>query len=189
VLLSANSQAELYIRPESSSPSGPYHSVEIGGCAFAHGREVSIGRPAGFSSQGGGGIDEEVLAGHLVAYERVAFPGPQSPFGATYVVIVRDLRSGRLLREMPNGAPRLGSKQVGAGPTRAIVLRADGGVAWIVEDEARRAARPVYDVYAADRTGTRLLASGEDVDPSSLALVGHRLYWLRATVPATAILY
>jgi hypothetical protein len=88
-------------------------------------------------------------------------------------VIVRDLRSGRVLRSTPTGTST-NPMVVGVGPTTSIVLKKDGAVAWIVDTSGEQNR---YQVHAADRSGARLLASGSDVDPSSLALAGSTLYW------------
>jgi hypothetical protein len=36
-----------------------------------------------------------------------------------------------------------------------------------------------YQVHAADTTGSRLLASGANIDPTSLALAGRTIYWMQ----------
>jgi len=74
---------------------------------------------------------------------------------------------------------------VGIGLAVAIVVKRDGSVAWIVEtgeEEGR------YQVHAVDRSGSRVLASSPDIDPSSLALAGSTLYWTQGGQPATASL-
>jgi hypothetical protein len=45
-----------------------------------------------------------------------------------------------------------------------------------------------FEVHAADRTGSRLLASGPTIDPHSLALAGSTLYWTQGGKPFTASL-
>jgi hypothetical protein len=81
-------------------------------------------------------------------------------------------------------------------------------VAWVAEDYERSSRvhggteAPFFDVYASDRTGTRLLASGTNVDPSSLALsagsfgvggllratAGSTLYWTQGGKSESALL-
>jgi hypothetical protein len=109
-------------------------------------------------------------------------------------VIVRDLRTGRVLHDVPTGTPpKPEPGSVGVGNIVALVLKSNGSVAWIAEDSERSAAAKAayFDVYATDKSGTRLLASGTDIDPSSLALsagathlddyphtiAGNTLYW------------
>jgi hypothetical protein len=64
----------------------------------------------------------------------------------------------------------------GVGRIVAIVLKSDGAVAWVADDYQRTTGvttpseTPYFDVEALDKSGFRLLASGSDVDPSSLAL-------------------
>jgi hypothetical protein len=64
------------------------------------------------------------------------------------------------------------------GPVSAIVVKQDGAVAWISEPLA---GGPIQ-VHAVDRTGSRLLASSEIVEPKSLVLVGSTLYWAEAGI-------
>jgi len=44
----------------------------------------------------------------------------------------------------------------------------------------------MYEVRAVDKTGSRLLASGGDIDPTSLALAGSTLYWTQGSLPFSA---
>jgi hypothetical protein len=118
-----------------------------------------------------------VLAGPIVAFEHfwIAFEG-QPKWGVT----VRDLRTGRVLRNEPTGTdvtPGPEPEQdFGIGHTTAIVVKTDGSVAWIVETSKEEGR---YQVHAADMNGGRVLASGADVDPTSLALAEGTLYWMQ----------
>lgn len=98
---------------------------------------------------------------------------------------------------IPTGVPlKPEPRYVGVGQIVALVLKSDGSVAWIAEDYERSSklygvGAPYFDVYATDKAGTRLLASGTGIDPSSLALsvgdfgvngflrtvVGSTVYW------------
>jgi hypothetical protein len=142
------------------------------------------------------------LAGSVVAYEEFLttanrYTREGAAVKASLRVIVRDLRTGRVLHDVPTGTPpkpKQGS--VGVGRIVALVLKSDGSMAWIAKDTERSATAkaPYFDVYATDRSGTRLLASGTDIDPSSLALsvgathlgyypdtiAGSTLYWTQA---------
>jgi hypothetical protein len=125
-----------------------------------------------------------VLAGPIVAYEFFAIRSFGHP---EWKVFVQDLRTGRTLRDEPTGTPATPGlepeQRAGIGHTTAIVVKSNGSVAWIVgtgEDEGR------YQVHAADVTGSRLLASGGDIDPASLALAGSTLYWTQAGKPFSA---
>jgi hypothetical protein len=124
-----------------------------------------------------GGARRERLAGADVAYESLFVTGEE----ARWFVDVRNLRSGRLVRHVPTGVPLTARPGffTGVGPTKEIVVKADGSVAWIAEDLERSSGElPLYfDVYASDASGTRLLASGSNVAPTSLALAGSTIYW------------
>ena len=61
----------------------------------------------------------------------------------------------------------------------------DGSVAWIVETNEEEGE---YQVHAVDKSGSRVLASNPDIDPTSLALAGSTLYWTQGGQPATASL-
>ena len=56
------------------------------------------------------------------------------------------------------------------------------------EQLARLIGREVnyYDLYALDSSGERLLASGTELAPSSLALAGSTLYWTQGGRPFSA---
>jgi hypothetical protein len=77
-----------------------------------------------------------------------------------------------VLHRVPTGAPlEPAPYYVGVGNVVAIIVKSDGAVAWIADDYERSVAGAEYfDVYAVDESGTRLLASGTNIDPSSLAL-------------------
>jgi hypothetical protein len=101
-------------------------------------------------------------------------------------VVVRNLRTGRVLHRAPTGAKEKDHpKFVGDGPTTAIVVKADGAVAWTldtVQSENR------YQVHALDRTGERILATGSNIDPNSFALAGGTLYWQQGGKPFSGTL-
>lgn len=74
---------------------------------------------------------------------------------------------------------------MGNGQATEIVLKNNNAVAWIVQTNGEPT---IYEVHAVNKTGSRLLASGTDVDPSSLALAGSTLYWTQGGKPASAVL-
>jgi hypothetical protein len=165
----ADAQVTLYSVVE---PVGVYHEerTRIYGCAYGHkpylvgARELCKGVPCE-------GPQREALAGPLVAYEESGGGGVEN----SYYVVVRNLRTGRVIHEMPTGTPPPTVKStIGAGPTTVIVVRPDGAVAWITETGFHD---PEYQVHAVDSSGSRELASGTNIDPSSLALAGNMLYW------------
>jgi hypothetical protein len=127
-------------------------------------------------------VERETLAGPIVAYEELSL----SEFHHSRIVIVRDLRSGRVVRSLPTGIPTSPEPSVvGGGPVVAMVVKSDGAVAWFEESNFA----PVeYTVHAVDKSGSRLLASGASVSRSSLALAGNTLYWTQGGKPVSAAL-
>jgi hypothetical protein len=121
------------------------------------------------------------LGGPVVAYEESFSAGNRysEGLGEEYVeewyVVVRNLQTGRVVYKAPTGAKdKDHPKFVGDGPTTAIVVKADGAVAWIldtVQSENR------YQVHTLDETGEHIPAVGSNIDPTSLALAGSTLYW------------
>jgi len=181
-IVTADPQAEIF---EASS--------YVFGCVFGRPRSYELGHVSEptCESTACGGVRRVVLAGTVVAYESFLTADVER-----WYVVVRDLRSGRILRHLPTGAllkPSPGN--AGVGPIVGLVAKPNGSVAWIAEDFGRSAPSTstseearYYDVYASDKSGTRLLASGLDVSPSSLALAGSTLYWTQGGKPASAAL-
>jgi hypothetical protein len=151
------------------------------------------------------------LAGTVVAYGDTFSPAgghEDEEIIAEWHIEVRNLSTGRLLYEVPTGTPlKPAPHYVGVGPIVGLVLKSDGSVAWIAEDYERSsklygAGARYFDVYATDKTGTRLLASGTNIDPSSLALSvgasgvnarprtieGSTLFWTQGGVSVSAVL-
>jgi hypothetical protein len=178
-VLVADAQAQLYVHPAVLVE--PLRPEEIYGCTYGQGRSYEFGQvPECGGGQGGcAGVTHEILAGPMVAYELFAHQnGIHS--SSEWEVLVRDLRTGRLLHREPTGTRTTTPGDVGAGPTIAIVVKSDGAVAWTNDDERS------YEVHAVDKTGSRLLASGSDVDPHSLALADSTLYWTQGGQPFSA---
>jgi hypothetical protein len=186
-LIAIDTRAQVYFAPEP----GEAGAEAVYGCAYGRRRSYFIGKIADCGSSGCVGVEHEVLAGPLVAYEDFSIGGVGS-MSASHLVVVRDLRSGRFLRKLPTGMSGSSNpKIIGTSSTTAIVLRSDGAVAWIVEPACAGAAADgptCYEVHAVDRTGSRILASGTDIDPHSLALAGSTLYWTQGGKPFAATL-
>ena len=197
-LIVADGQAEVYLRPEGSGPSG-YEPTEIFGCTYADRRSYSLGGPPGYSSRGGGEATHYTLDGSILAYEtygELTFPAPEG--FQEWHVVVENLRTGRVLHEVPTGTASAqattsessGIRQpryVGVGPVVTLVVKSDGAVAWIVDNEIPAQHVPAeYEVHAVDKTGSRLLASGAEIDPHSLALAGSTLYWTQGGKPMSS---
>jgi hypothetical protein len=148
------------------------------GCVHGGRRELVLGefgRPCS-SSGCGTSIASPVLGGTIVAFERSTLIEPLNGEGAgEYFVVVRDLRTGRTLHQLATGPGRAPKPRYkGSGPTTAIVVKPDGAVAWIVDSGIEGSA---FEVHAFDKSGSRLLAVGPDIAPTSLALAGSTLYW------------
>jgi hypothetical protein len=186
-LLAADAQAQVYEAPEVGETGVLPESLGIYGCAYGRRKHYQLGSPPANGSATGGGPSGTrliTLAGRIVAYEDYALTG-QTP-NAAYddVVLVRNLGNGLLVHEVPTG-PALEPEHVGRGRAAAIVLKADGSVAWI-NGFGLNPSR--YEVHALDRSGERVLASGPDVAPHSLALAGNTLYWTQGGKPFSASL-
>jgi hypothetical protein len=183
-LIVADSQAQVYVRPESTGLSGPFENEEIYGCAYGRRRAYGLGLPYVATSTGANGVRMETLAGPIAAYEAASASGAQGQAKTiSWRVVVRDLRSGRVLHDVPTGTPKANPFAVGVGRTLAIVVKSDGAVAWIAQAPPYEG---TYQVHALDKSGSRLLASGAEVDPSSLAIGGSTLYWTQGGKPMSA---
>jgi hypothetical protein len=152
------------------------------GCTNFNRHRYALGPVSSGGSAGGAAVAHETLAGPIAAYGHVVMRGSIGE----WTVVVRDLRNGRVLRREPTGvAVKPEPFSVGIGSAVAIVVKSDGSVAWIVET---RQENGEYQVHAVDRTGSRILAVGADVAPSSLALAGSTLYWTQGSKPVSAAL-
>jgi hypothetical protein len=178
--ITADRQAVVYEAP------GPPEDGEEGflmifACAHGH-RRYALGERAEFSSQGGGGIAGETLAGPMVAYEKSLVRGPNGH--DSFVIFVRDLLTGRIIHEVPTAEAEFPG-EVGKGEAEKIVVKSDGSVAWIVFTERDPTE---YQIHAVDKTGSRLLAAAADIAPHSLTLKGSTLRWTQGGKPMSAVL-
>jgi hypothetical protein len=165
----ADSKAEVFVAAN-SVPTNAYY-----GCVYGSRHTYELGTPSDcidVSIGQCGGITNVVLAGSTVAYEE------SSNRPLAWWIIVRDLRSGRVLRRLRTNTP--GPVNT-AGAVEALVLKSNGAVAWVAQAHLPTAipnGPREYEVYAADATGeSRLLASGSGIEPASLALAGSTVYW------------
>jgi hypothetical protein len=168
----ADSQAQVYSTPEDIDG-----TTSLRACVYGQRRSFLITQCAGEYTKYS---PVECIRGVHVTLTGILITYELSRIGKWYVVVL-DLRTGRVLRKVPTGAPLQPEPgYVGVGSLEALVLANDGSVAWIARDSERTAigppttpegTRPTYlDVYASDKSGTRLLAAGTNIDPSSLAL-------------------
>jgi hypothetical protein len=184
-LIAADAQAQVYEAPERRGL-----PLAFFGCAYREGKAHFLGiLPSGGSPSGFAGTGLYTLAGPIVANDEFSSTsvGPEIT-RYEYEVVVRNLRNGSVLHRLPTGTP-LGLPEngdVGIGKAKAIVVKTDGAVAWIV---AVRSTAVEYQVHAVDATGSRVLASGPEIDPSSLALAGSTLYWIQGGEPFSTPLH
>lgn len=147
----------------------------IFGCARGHERSFGIGDQPGASSEGGGGVEKETLAGPLVAYEawekQEGVGGP--PTTSRSLLVVADLRTGRVVHKLPTGSSEPPFK-IGAGHAAALVLKRDGAIAWITGGGG-----PVQTVHALDRLGNRVLGVGPGISRRSLRLNANIVSWTK----------
>ncbi len=194
--LAADSVAQVYSLWRSAPPPSvqavQFLEHPIYGCAYAHRGATWLGSEpwedgGKYMNLNQGGDRNVVLVGALVAYEDYSLT--EGLEGFRFGVTVKDLRTGRTLRHEPTGKRKVSGEpelEFGFGHTTAIVLNEDGAVAWIVEVPADEGGG--FQVHAAAFAGSTVLASGPEIDPSSLALGGSTLYWMQGGQPRTATL-
>jgi hypothetical protein len=184
-LIAADAQAQVY---EAFDPAE--EGFKVYGCAYGHKRSYGLGLPFAASGTAGGGVDEETLAGPVVAYEESAGSETSAVEGGSgfAVVVVRDLRTARVLHRVPTGTPSVPDpSHVGVGAVVALVVKSNGAVAWIVHNLKRSTEKSsYYEVHELDKAGGTVLASGMEIAPHSLALAGSTLYWTQGGKPASA---
>jgi hypothetical protein len=182
----ANTQATVYLAPK--RPQNP-EFLGVYGCSYKNKRSYYFGE-VDVTPYGDEGLELNALAGSDFAY---------AENGTGYwMVTVRDLATGKIVHSVPTGTPAhpepprtengLTRHNVGIGPTTAIVVKSDGAVAWIAQDAVEGLLPYSYQVHVLDKTGSRVLAVGPEIEPHSLALVGSTLYWLQGGKPMSATL-
>jgi hypothetical protein len=132
------------------------------GCVYGRKGSYKLGEelvPAG--TEDDGYTRHYVLAGATVAYEKfftteTRYTREGEATRTSWRVIVRDLRTGRVLHDVPTGTPlKPESGYIGVGNIVALVVATDGSVAWVAEHYERSATpsgteAPYFDVYAVD---------------------------------------
>jgi hypothetical protein len=169
-LLAADAQAQVWDG-----------ATEVFGCAYGHRRVYALGPSEGNNQ--GGAATVKALTGPTVAVERF------SSDSENQLLIVSDLRTGRVIRKVHTGGPpRLGPCYVCDGNAFMLVLKEDGSIAWLTEDGRFNIQT---ELHAVDKKGSRVLAAGETdegtgINPRSLVLGEGILYWMQGDKPATA---
>lgn len=180
-LIAADTQAVVYLGSVKERHNSGFSFAAYLGCIRGRRYAYEVGGPGEGSSSGGGGTRNLTVVGPIVAWEEWSSRGMEGqPERNEWIVLVRDLRTGRILHKLPTGTATV-REWTGVGPTTEIAVNPDGAVAWIarvVDEQGQHG----YEVHAADKTGTRLLASGTNIAPNSLALAGHTLYWTQGGV-------
>jgi len=169
----ANRQAGIILRK------GNYE-----GCWFAsRSRAVTLGTPYG-PVPGDGLLQAQQLTlnGTMAAF----FEASGNQQGSGYGITVVDLKRRRTIGTFATGQPSPTQSQLanfygegldGVGPTTGLVVSPTGSVAWLVHDN-QAPDPPTYQVWKADRgSAATMLAAGNDIDPSSLALGASTLHW------------
>lgn len=194
-IIAADLQAQVYaVRFEKSN------EWEYRACAYGHRGSTEVGAaPSGCNWNACRAMMRFALVGAMVAYEEQIVPigRDEQPgnFDGEWYIEVRNLQTGKLIHRTPTGTPlRPKRHYIGVGNIISMVLKPDGSAAWIAEDfERSGSAKPIttyLDIGAVDKSGTRLLASGTTIDPSSLSLsvgsvgntyapdtTGHTVFW------------
>jgi hypothetical protein len=162
------------------------------GCLYSRGHRYKVG---GYSRDDSGVVAQRNvrIAGAYVAFESYS----EGKDGLQYHVI--NLRTGREVQDVATG-PTPGDTGVqgfvfGIGHTTTLQLRATGAVAWIASN--RYTPSPQYEVRKRDTNsargpdgdrGTKLLATGPDIDPKSLRLRRTTLIWSQDGQPRASAL-
>lgn len=158
------------------------------GCLYSSNRRVVLGSY------------ENTIASKIQQYE-VRLSGRYVAFGESrlgkeyigFFVRVFDLRRGKSVSFSETGPATQRAKDLslgnafGIGPAVSIRLRATGQVAWIARAQYFDGL-PLYEVRKRDGPRSTRLATGDDIDPGSLALRGNRLTWRQAGQQSTSTL-
>jgi hypothetical protein len=199
----SNSYAQVYARAV-SGPSGGARGRAVFACVRGTQRAYGLGpefAPKAFPTSNEG-VTSETLAGAMLGYARAS--GLYQSHYATGVVEVRNLRSGRIVHKVQSGATDPAAK-VGTDAAVATAVAQDGAVAWdtqVVESvpvpeapcsgvcpaSASFVLVTHQAIHALDGSGNRVLASGTDIDPSSLAITAGEVRWSQAGITSMASL-
>ena len=113
----ADAQAVVYQAPLPREEGRGIYACAYGHRSYVLGSGLARG-PASGGTGGAFGVDDETLAGPVVAYEEIeSFTGGRS----RVVIVVRDLRSGRVIREAPT-AEAISPRDVGKDSARSLVV-------------------------------------------------------------------
>jgi hypothetical protein len=159
--------------------------VGVFGCLYGRHWTYELGEVASYSAHGGGGVERATLHGELAVYEDVVIDSGYGSSTDRHVIVVRDLRNGRVLHRVSTASPSI------EGPAAiAIVVKAsNGATAWTEAPRYEKLGATwvpsFYDVHVVDGLGSRVVAHDREIDPKSLRIRGEKLYWTRAGDPAS----
>ncbi|HEY3829983.1 MAG TPA: hypothetical protein VGL57_12375 [Solirubrobacteraceae bacterium] len=173
-MLAADAQAQVY---EAAN--------QVFGCAYGQRHVYALG--PGFTPNSGPGEEAKVkaLTGPVVAVERF------KNSARNQLIVVSDLRTGRIIRKVHTGGPpHIGPCFICDGVAVTLALKEDGSLAWMIEDGRFNI---LTELHAVDRTGSRILASGQTdegtgIGLKSLVLNGSTLRWTQGGKPFSATL-
>jgi hypothetical protein len=186
-LVEADKQAQVY--ETGHRYEGVFEAERIVGCVYGSSRQFFVGDTPSGSGSGGGGSSVEQMSGSLVAVGGSSYSTVYESESDWVSVI--DLRTGRRIHESFTGPPEparnTGYEDYGAGPLASLVLRPNGDLAWIAATPpSRLTSAGRYQVYTLEASGRRMIAFGNDIEPSSLALAGETIYWTQGGKPFSA---
>lgn len=150
-------------------------TYQLWGCAYGRHRTHLLQSLGAGDFTGYGAV---AMAGHYVAVESY---GVSSTGYAEDEICVFDVLDGRQSACLGDAS---GAHGPGGGLVGSMVVKRDGSIAWIATAPGGTN-QPSYggsEVYAYDAHGYRLVASGTDIAPGSLALAGNRIYWMQGGV-------
>jgi hypothetical protein len=141
-------------------------------CSYATGRSVEVGEPGNPEASSDGGLGPVAM--------RLTFAGAMAGVvftdedGARELQVI-DLTDGRVRfsYRLGGGGEPGGYSEAGQQDVGAIVLKADGSVAWTEKGGGRDG----YDVLEHDRRGTAVLDDQASTAARSLTLQGSTLRW------------
>ena len=183
-MVDADKQAQVY---ETGRIEGGFHAEGIMGCVYGSSHQFFVGDAGPDSASGGASSSVEQMVGTLAAVATSSYEN----YGQVQrdEVSVIELRTGRLMRHSATGPPEPAHdyESAGAGPVTSLVLRPNGDIAWIAATPYQRLTSAGKDqVYTLEASGQRMVASGNEIDPLSLALADETIYWTQAGKPDSA---
>jgi hypothetical protein len=185
-LVGADKQAQVY--ETGYYYEGVFEAEQIVGCVYGSSHQFNVGPTPSGSGSGGASSTIEQMVGTLVAVAISSYStvrGSESDW-----ISVIDLRTGRRHKSFtgpPEPTRNTGYEDYGAGPVASLVLRPNGDLAWIAATPpSRLTSAGRYQVYTLEATGRRMIASGNEIEPHSLALADETIYWTQAGMPASS---